>query len=360
MKRLAVVICLAVLFLSIAVWAANQQTPFNGTWQLNIMLSEASPKFSSDGMGGMGGGFGGMGGGMGGMGGGMGGMGGGMGGMGGGRGGVSGGRGGGGGQAAKQELTVKRVRIAGIAVAAGVDGTWEGETMVMNQPTKMTFTFKADEKKLAGTAPGPNGPVNIEDGKIDGNNLSFNFNIDFQGTKMAFKYNGVLSGDEIKLTYESETGGGGMGARGGGMGMPGGGMGGRGGGMGTPGGGLSGMGQGGSQMAKTLVIEQTATEMKITSKAVNNGQDLVETFQLDGKEKGEIQNLPNKSQAKQLTKVKLDKSKLTINVKTGSEAGNQNTKKREFVLSNSGKVLTLKITMGGRVNSTQKLVYDKE
>jgi hypothetical protein len=323
MKRLAVVICLAVLFLSIAVWAANQQTPFNGTWQLNIMLSEASPKFSDGGMGGMGGGM-----------------------------------GGGGGQAAKQELTVKRVKIAGIAVAAGVDGTWEGETMVMNQPTKMTFAFKADGKKLTGTAPGPSGPVNIEDGKIDGNNLSFNFNIDFQDMKMAFKYNGVLSGDEIKLTYESETGGGGgMGGRGGSMGMPGGGMGGRSGGMG---GGFGGMGQGDSQMAKTLVIEQTATEMKITSKEVNNGKDLVETFQLDGKEKGEILNLPNRSQAKQLTKVKLDKSKLIINVKTGSEAGNQNTKKREFVLSNGGKVLTLKITMGGRVNSTQKLVYDKE
>jgi hypothetical protein len=312
------------------------------------MLSEASPKFSADGMGGMGG------------------MGGGMGGRGGGMGGGFGGMGGGGGQAANQEVTVKRVKTAGSAVAAGVDGTWEGETMVMNQPTKMTFTFKADGKNLTGTAPGPSGPVNIEDGKIDGNNLSFNFKIDFQGSQMAFKYNGVLSGDDIKLVYESETGGGAPGGgMGGGMGRPGGGMGGMGGGLGSIIGGIigslgGGMSQGSAQMAKTLVIEQTANEIKITSKEVNAGQDLVETFKLDEKEKAEIVDLPNGQKAKQLTKVKIDKIKLAINVKTDNEIGTANTKKREFVLSKGGKVLTLKITTEGRGASEQKLVYNKE
>jgi hypothetical protein len=81
--------------------------------------------------------------------------------------------------------------------------------MVMNQPTKMAFTFKADGEKLTGTAPGPGGPVEIKDGKIKGNKLSFKFGIDFQQMKMTFKYKGVLSGDEIKLTYETEMGGGG-------------------------------------------------------------------------------------------------------------------------------------------------------
>ena len=111
--------------------------------------------------------------------------------------------------------------IAGIALAADIDGTWEGEAMVMNQPTKMTFTFKADGEKLTGTAPGPSGPVTIEDGKVKGEKISFKFNIDFQQMKMTFKYKGVLSGDEIKLTYETDMGdmGGGFG---GGMGGPGG------------------------------------------------------------------------------------------------------------------------------------------
>jgi hypothetical protein len=98
--------------------------------------------------------------------------------------------------------------IAGLAFAADVDGNWEGETMVMNQPTKMAFTFKADGEKLTGTAPGPSGPVKIEDGKIKGNKLSFKFSIDWQQMKMTFKYKGVFSGDEIKLTYETDMGGG--------------------------------------------------------------------------------------------------------------------------------------------------------
>lgn len=114
-------------------------------------------------------------------------------------------------------LAVGCMLIAGLAFAADVDGNWEGETMVMNQPTKMAFTFKADGEKLTGTAPGPSGPVKIEDGKIKGNKLSFKFSIDWQQMKMTFNYKGVLSGDEIKLTYEYDMGGG-DGGFGGGMG----------------------------------------------------------------------------------------------------------------------------------------------
>ncbi len=98
--------------------------------------------------------------------------------------------------------------IAGASLAADIDGQWEGEAMVMDQPTKMTFTFKAEGEKLTGTAPGPSGPVAIEDGKIKGNKISFKFNIDWQQMKMTFKYKGDLSGDELKMTYESNMGGG--------------------------------------------------------------------------------------------------------------------------------------------------------
>ncbi len=74
MKRLVVFVCFAVLFLSIAIWAADQKADFSGTWQLDAALSDAAPKnidtsLTGGGMGGMGGGMGGPGGGFGGMGG---------------------------------------------------------------------------------------------------------------------------------------------------------------------------------------------------------------------------------------------------------------------------------------------------
>jgi hypothetical protein len=44
MKRSAIVVCIAVLFLSIAVWAANKQVDFSGTWQRDVSHSDAAPK----------------------------------------------------------------------------------------------------------------------------------------------------------------------------------------------------------------------------------------------------------------------------------------------------------------------------
>jgi hypothetical protein len=256
MKRFAVVGCLAILFLSVAVWAAKKQADFNGTWHQNVLLSDAEPKYSSSGsnMGGMGGGMGGMGGGMGGMGGGMsrgGGMSGGMGGGMGRGGGMSGGMGGGMG------------RGGGMGGGMGRSGGM----------------------------------------------------------------------------------GGGMG-RGGGMGMPG------------------GIGRGALQGYKTLVIAQTADEIKITNKDAVNGQDLVETIKADGKERAELVDADSfgggKMQVKQTAKAQLTKDKLTVTATTGTQAAKPLTRKREFALSKDGKTITLKVTNSGAVSSTQKLVFNKE
>lgn len=95
--------------------------------------------------------------------------------------------------------------IAGSAFAADIDGTWSGETQGMGGPMELTFTFKADGNTLTGTAPGgPGTTIPIKDGKIDGNNISFAYDVDFGQMKMKFKYTGVFKGDEIELTYEVE------------------------------------------------------------------------------------------------------------------------------------------------------------
>ena len=88
--------------------------------------------------------------------------------------------------------------------ASDVTGTWTGNMVGPNGDSmQITFTFKQDGAKLTGTAGGPMGdPMEISDGKVDGDKLSFN--VSFNG--MTIKHEGVLSGDTIKLTSKSDSG----------------------------------------------------------------------------------------------------------------------------------------------------------
>jgi len=91
------------------------------------------------------------------------------------------------------------------AFAANVTGTWTGDMAggPNGDTNHITFTFKQDGAKLTGTITGPQGdPMEISDGKVDGDKLSFN--ITFNG--MTIRHEGVISGDEIKLTTKSDQG----------------------------------------------------------------------------------------------------------------------------------------------------------
>jgi Spy/CpxP family protein refolding chaperone len=123
------------------------------------------------------------------------------------------------------------------------DGTWSGEIEGggMGGPTTLTYVFKTSGNTLTGTVSSSmdSNETPLKDGKIDGKNISFGADVETGGTTIKYKSKGVLEGDEIKLTYDSEGGGAPGGMMGGGMmggGMMGGGM--MGGGMmgGAPGG----------------------------------------------------------------------------------------------------------------------------
>ncbi len=107
-------------------------------------------------------------------------------------------------------FTTVLVLAAGMAVAADIDGKWEGEVQGMGgDPMKISYTFKADGTTLTGTTKGMDGnDLQITDGKIEGNQLSYS--IDFGGMPMKFK--GVLKGDQIELTMDMGDMGGGGGA----------------------------------------------------------------------------------------------------------------------------------------------------
>ena len=85
--------------------------------------------------------------------------------------------------------------FAACALAADVNGTWKGSIETPNGNRDVTMHLKADGAKLTGTVSGRQGDVEIQDGKIDGDNISFAFaRGDF---KMLYK--GKVSGDQINF-----------------------------------------------------------------------------------------------------------------------------------------------------------------
>jgi hypothetical protein len=92
-------------------------------------------------------------------------------------------------------------------MAADVSGKWTYE-----QPGRgggpgrpVTITLKQDGTKLTGQVPGmgrgdnPPPPTEITDGKVDGNMVSFTVKREMGGNTIVQKFEGTVSGDEMKL-----------------------------------------------------------------------------------------------------------------------------------------------------------------
>jgi hypothetical protein len=87
-------------------------------------------------------------------------------------------------------------------LAADVDGKWTGTVSTPNGDVPVNFSFKADGAKLTGTTGGPAGEIQIADGKVDGNKISFSVTFDFQGMPFTMKYSGNVAKDEIQFTID--------------------------------------------------------------------------------------------------------------------------------------------------------------
>jgi hypothetical protein len=95
-----------------------------------------------------------------------------------------------------------------VASAADISGTWKGTAESPNGTFERTFIFKVDGNKLTGeTSSQMLGKSTIEDGKVEGDTLSFTITAKFQDNEMKLKYTGKVSGDQLKLHVESADGG---------------------------------------------------------------------------------------------------------------------------------------------------------
>lgn len=98
--------------------------------------------------------------------------------------------------------------LAVVALAADVSGKWTFETQGRNGAVTNTLTLKASGSDLTGSlAGGRGGEVNISDGKVNGDDISFSVVREFNGNQITTKYTGKVSGDTINLTIEGPRGG---------------------------------------------------------------------------------------------------------------------------------------------------------
>jgi opacity protein-like surface antigen len=87
------------------------------------------------------------------------------------------------------------------AHAADISGKWSAsfDTQVGKQSYTYEFTVKGTQ--LTGKAKSENGESEIQDGKVNGDTVTFVENLKFQGMDLRIEYTGkVVSSDEIKFT----------------------------------------------------------------------------------------------------------------------------------------------------------------
>lgn len=89
-----------------------------------------------------------------------------------------------------------------------LNGTWKSSFTNQNgQVRESTFKLKVEGEKVTGTVSGRNNDTAIEEGKIKGDEVSFQVTREAQGNKVVTKYTGKISGDTITGKSESQRDG---------------------------------------------------------------------------------------------------------------------------------------------------------
>jgi hypothetical protein len=87
-----------------------------------------------------------------------------------------------------------------LLIGADITGMWKASFDTQIGVQNYTYTFKQDGTKLTGNAKSDNGDVQITEGVVNGDEVSFVENLNFQGMDLRIVYKGKVSGDEIRFT----------------------------------------------------------------------------------------------------------------------------------------------------------------
>lgn len=111
----------------------------------------------------------------------------------------------------KKVLFVATILLVGafVAFAADFSGKWTYEAPGRggNPGRPTTITLKQDGMKLTGSVPGRGGaePTEITNGKVEGDKIYFEVKREYNGNTMVQKFEGTMSGSDLKLKITRDT-----------------------------------------------------------------------------------------------------------------------------------------------------------
>jgi hypothetical protein len=86
------------------------------------------------------------------------------------------------------------------AWAADATGKWTTTISTQIGDQAYTYDFKVEGGKLTGKAKSQFGEIELTEGKVNGDEITFVENVSFDGNTIRIEYKGKVSGDEIKFT----------------------------------------------------------------------------------------------------------------------------------------------------------------
>ncbi|HEY1768536.1 MAG TPA: hypothetical protein VGG26_12820 [Terracidiphilus sp.] len=95
------------------------------------------------------------------------------------------------------------------ATTGGINGNWKGAFEFQGKTVALTFHLTAAKNAVTGTVEGlPSAPVAIQEGKLDGNAVSFWLNTEYEGQTYKLVCKGAVSdaGDAMAVTLATEDG----------------------------------------------------------------------------------------------------------------------------------------------------------
>jgi hypothetical protein len=103
----------------------------------------------------------------------------------------------------KVGLTVLFFALGSVAaLAADFNGKWNGQVQGRNGMQTLVFDFHVDGSTLTGKVTTPRGDTDITNGKVDGDNISFDQVMNMNGNSVTISYTGKADGDTIKFTRQ--------------------------------------------------------------------------------------------------------------------------------------------------------------
>ena len=99
-------------------------------------------------------------------------------------------------------VLIAALALALTAFAADVAGTWKGTLETPMGPMENTIVLAADGASLTGSVKTDFFEAKIENGKLDGDKVAFEINIEFG----KLVYEGALAGDDLKLNVTGPDG----------------------------------------------------------------------------------------------------------------------------------------------------------